>query len=46
MAATLQFMVPTYRDVRPTVAYGSPIRYGDTFQQVQVATRRLYQTLR
>ena len=46
MAATLQFMLSTYRDAKPMAVYGSPIREGNTLQQVQVATRELYRTLK
>ena len=45
MAATLQFMLSTYRDVKPMAVYGSPIRDGNTLQQVQLATRELYRAL-
>ena len=45
VAATLQFMLPTYRDVKPVAVYGSPIGEGHTLQQVQAATRELYRTL-
>ena len=45
MAATLQLMLSTYRDVRPMVVYGSPIREGNTLRQVQLTTRELYRTL-
>ena len=45
MAATLQFMLSTYRDVKPMAVYGSPICEGNTLQQVQIATRELYRTL-
>jgi hypothetical protein len=44
MAATLQFMLSTYRDVKPMAVYGSPIREGNTLEQVQLATRALYRT--
>ncbi len=44
MAATLQFMLPTYRDVLPIVIYGPPLCHGHTFQQVQDTTRDLYHT--
>jgi hypothetical protein len=46
MAATLQFMLSTYRDVQPIVIYGLPISEGDALQQVQVATRELYRILK
>jgi Acyltransferase len=46
MAATLQLMLSTYRDVQPVVVYGSPICGGNTLQQVQVATRKLYRILK
>jgi hypothetical protein len=45
MAATLQFMLPTYRDARPTLAFGSPLDRTDPFGHVQTATRALYRTL-
>lgn len=45
MAATLQFMLSTYRDVKPMAVYGSPICEGNTLEQVQLATRELYRTL-
>lgn len=45
VAATLQFMLPAYRDVQPVVVYGSAVGEGDTLRQVQAATRALYQTL-
>jgi hypothetical protein len=45
IAATLQLMLSTYRDVTPMVVYGSPIREGNTLEQVQLATRELYRTL-
>ena len=45
VAATLQFMLTTYRDVKPVAAYGSPIREGNTLQQVQHATREMYRAL-
>lgn len=44
VAATLQFMLPAYRDVEPVVVYGSPVVEGDTLKQVQAATRELYHT--
>lgn len=43
MAATLQFMLPAYRDVHPVVLYGAPA--GETLAQVQAATRALYISL-
>ena len=46
MAATLQFMLSTYRDVKPMAVYGSPIGEGNALQQVQIATRELYRTLK
>ena len=45
VAATLQFMLSAYRDVKPVAAYGSPIREGNTLEQVQGATRELYRAL-
>jgi hypothetical protein len=45
MAATLQFMLSGYRDVKPIAVYGSPIGEGNTLEQVQLATRTLYRTL-
>jgi hypothetical protein len=45
MAATLQFMLSTYRDVEPMAVYGSPICEGNTLHQVQAATRELYRML-
>ncbi len=45
MAATLQLMLSTYRDVQPTLVYGSPVRCNDALQQVQVVTCDLYRTL-
>jgi hypothetical protein len=46
MAATLQFMLSTYRDVQPMLVYGSPIRHGNILQKVQAATRELYIVLK
>jgi hypothetical protein len=45
VAATLQFMLSTYRDVKPVAVYGPPIGEGHTLQHVQAATRELYGTL-
>ena len=45
VAATLQFMSSTYRDVKPMAVYGSPTGEGHTLQQVQTATRELYRML-
>jgi 1-acyl-sn-glycerol-3-phosphate acyltransferase len=46
MAATLQFMLSTYRDAKPIAVYGSPICEGNALRKVQAATRELYQTLK
>jgi len=46
MAATLQFMLSTYRDVKPIAVYGAPICEGNVLQQVQIATRELYRNIK